>query len=84
MFFWYASELDASDVGPGWKLTLGSGSDLIPKEQWSYPSYVNQTLAAEGRQKMQDEDIICTSAGHQDVETRRELTSLTADHRRRC
>ncbi|KAM0792249.1 hypothetical protein ACM66B_004943 [Microbotryomycetes sp. NB124-2] len=30
----------------------------IPKEHWSYPDWVNQTLAAQERQKMVDENVI--------------------------
>lgn len=32
---------------------------VIPKEHWSYPDWVNQTHAAEERQKMVDENVIC-------------------------
>ncbi|GAA6026792.1 hypothetical protein JCM8097_005864 [Rhodosporidiobolus ruineniae] len=31
---------------------------VIPKEHWSYPSWVNQTYAAEERQKMVNENVI--------------------------
>ncbi|GAA5999320.1 hypothetical protein JCM5350_007446 [Sporobolomyces pararoseus] len=31
---------------------------VIPKEHWSYPDWVNQTHAAEERQKMVDENVI--------------------------
>lgn len=31
---------------------------LIPEEHWSYPATINQTLAAENRQKMVDQDVI--------------------------
>ncbi|GAA6060541.1 hypothetical protein JCM10212_006905 [Sporobolomyces blumeae] len=31
---------------------------VIPKKHWSYPSWVNQTYAAEERQKMVDENVI--------------------------
>ena len=34
---------------------------LIPKEHWSYPSWVNQTKAAEGRKKMSEDHVICAS-----------------------
>ena len=33
---------------------------VIPKEHWSYPSWINQTYAAEERQKMVNENVICT------------------------
>ncbi|GAA5869008.1 hypothetical protein JCM8547_003249 [Rhodosporidiobolus lusitaniae] len=32
--------------------------EVIPKEQWSYPASINQTKAAEERQKMVDENVI--------------------------
>jgi hypothetical protein len=32
---------------------------VIPKEHWSYPEWINQTYAAEERQKMVDENVIC-------------------------
>ncbi|KAL8293174.1 hypothetical protein RQP46_000868 [Phenoliferia psychrophenolica] len=32
--------------------------DVIPKEHWSYPASINQTLAAQERKKMEDENII--------------------------
>ncbi|GAA5969993.1 hypothetical protein JCM11641_000222 [Rhodosporidiobolus odoratus] len=32
--------------------------ETIPKEQWSYPDFINQTYAAEERQKMVDEHVI--------------------------
>lgn len=54
---------------------------MIPKEQWSYPSYINQTLAAEGRQKMVDEDVICELGPV--VLSEQGLTSALS-HRRRC
>ncbi|GAA5882615.1 hypothetical protein JCM16303_002073 [Sporobolomyces ruberrimus] len=31
---------------------------VIPKEHWSYPEWINQTYAAEERQKMVDENVI--------------------------
>lgn len=34
---------------------------VIPKEHWGYPDSINQTRAAEERQKMVDEDVICRS-----------------------
>lgn len=35
---------------------------VIPKEHWSYPEWINQTYAAEERQKMVDENVICEFA----------------------
>lgn len=32
---------------------------VIPKEHWSYPEWINKTYAAEERQKMVDENVIC-------------------------
>ncbi|KAM0754115.1 glycosyl transferase [Meredithblackwellia eburnea MCA 4105] len=32
--------------------------DVIPREHWGYPDYINQTIAAEERQKMEDENVI--------------------------
>lgn len=34
---------------------------LIPKEHWSYPSWINQTKAAEGRAAMAADHVICAS-----------------------
>lgn len=36
-------------------------TDQIPQADWDYPSWVNLTLAAEERQKMENERVICTS-----------------------
>lgn len=30
----------------------------IPKEHWSYPEWINQTYAADERQKMVNENVI--------------------------
>lgn len=31
---------------------------LIPREHWSYPSYINQTKAADTRRRMEEEKVI--------------------------
>lgn len=45
---------------PGSLVSDVCSTAVVPKEHWSYPPWVNQTLAAEGRQAMLNKGIICS------------------------